>query len=49
MQEREYGPLYEGKPTRRDGSASRLPAAGIGHFGTRNRNAAIAGAMCEII
>src|SRR5215472_1159699 len=29
MQEREYGPLSEGKPTRRDGSASRLSATGI--------------------
>jgi len=29
MQERKYGPLSEGKPTRRDGSVSRLSVAEI--------------------
>jgi hypothetical protein len=29
MQECEYGPLSEGKPTRQDGFVSRLSAAGI--------------------
>jgi len=42
MQEREYGPLSEGKPTRPDGSVSRLSVAEIDPQPTSR-----AGAPCD--